>query len=261
MLHAVFVGIDRYQDEAIRGLSYARADAEAFKELIEEHIHPAERRVRLLTNEQATKRDILVTIGEELARMATLPEDVVLLYFACHGSPEAESTVDSASRYVIVHDTEYDNIFATAIDMERDLVRLFERIRAPKLVLLFMDACFSGRAGGRTFEGPHLSRARAEFRQTDPISLKNLDLGEGRLMISACDDNQVAREDSRLRHGVFTYYLMEALRQVDSNSNMNTISLNALYDNVARKVSDYTDGRQTPIINGRARLAQLPLFG
>lgn len=258
MLHAVLVGIDRYRDPDIKNLSYARADAEALGELIENGIHPAERRVRLLLDEDATRRNLMVSIGEDLPRLSE-PDDLILLYFAGHGSPETQSSPDEVSRYLIAHDTEYENIFATGVDMERDLVRWFERIRKPKLLLLFVDACFSGRAGGRTFEGPILSRARAEHRRTGPITLKDLDLGEGRLMVTACDDDEVAREDRSLGHGVFTYYLMEALKHPDPDRS--TISVHSLYEEVAQAVRLYSNGRQVPIINGRGRVARLPHLG
>lgn len=258
MLHAVIVGIDKYRDPQINNLSYARADAEALAGLIAAGIHPTERKVRLLLDEEATKRNVTVAIGEELPRIAK-PEDVILLYFACHGSPETESSPDEASRYLIAHDTEFENIYATGIDMERDLPHWFERIREPKLILQFIDACFSGRAGGRTFEGPRLNRARAQLRTLGAVSLKSLDLGEGRLMVTACDDDQVAREDRGFGHGVFTYYVLETLKR--PHLDQETISVHMLYEEVAQSVRKYTVGRQVPVINGRSRFAQLPRFG
>jgi uncharacterized caspase-like protein len=258
MLQAVIVGIDKFRDPNITDLSYARADAEAFANLIEDKIHPAERQVQLLVDEAATKRNITIAIGEDLPRTSN-PDDLILLYFACHGSPEANFSAQEPSRFLIVHDTEFENIYATGIDMERDLPHWFERISQPKLILQFIDACFSGRAGGRTFEGPYLYRARAQVRGSAPISLRNLDLGEGRLMISACDDDQVAREDRGLGHGVFTHYMLEVLTHQDVNQN--TISVHTLYEEVARSVQKFTNGRQVPVINGRSRFAQLPRFG
>lgn len=254
MLHAVIVGIDKYLDQEIGELSYACADARAFAQLLDERIHPPDRRVRLLLNEEATKRNIMVAVGEELPRLAK-PADIVLLYFACHGSPETEASPDEASRYIVAHDTEYGNVYATGIDMERELTRWYSRVSS-KLILLFIDACFSGRAGGRTFEGPQLKRVRPRYRGAPPIRLKTLDLGEGRLMMAACDDDQVAREDTELGHGIFTYHLLNALkRQAADNP---TISLHALYDEVLLEVNTHTGGRQTPIINGRSRGARLP---
>lgn len=257
MLHAVIVGVDIYRERNITDLSFARADAEAFGRLLEERIRPSDRKIHLLLDKEATKRNLMVAIGEDLAR-SVRPEDVVLLFFACHGSPETDSAPDKISRYLVVHDTEYENIYATGIDMELDLKRWYERIQDPKLVLLFIDACFSGRAGGRTFEGPNLYRAHSEFRSIEPISIQKLELGEGRIMIAACDDNQVAREDKRLGHGIFTHYLIEALTR--PTPGRSTIAVTSLYDEVARAVENYTSGRQIPIINGRSRFAHLPLL-
>lgn len=255
MLHAIIVGIDHYQDQEIASLSYARADAEAFGQLLTECIDKQDRSVSLLLDEEATKRNIMVAIGEKLPRIAG-PEDLILLYFACHGSPETEASPDEVSRYIVAYDTEYTSIYATGIDMERELVRWYSRIAESKLVLLFMDACFSGRAGGRTFEGPRLKRISPRLRGTSPIRLKTLELGEGRLMISACDDDQVATEDAELGHGVFTYHLLSVLKQQESDEP--TISLNVAYDEILQRVSLHTGGRQTPIFSGRSRGARFP---
>src|SRR5690349_5714523 len=118
MLRAVLVGIDRYRDPFIPSLTRARADAEALAELPQRRIRPDERRVRLLVDEDATQRSIDVAINEDLHRSVE-PGDVVLLYFACHGSPERRAAKDKRSRHLIAHDTEYGRIFATGIDMER----------------------------------------------------------------------------------------------------------------------------------------------
>lgn len=257
MLHAIVVGIDRYRDQRINPLSYARADAEAFAQLLTESIDIQDRSVNLLLDEEATKRNILVAIGEKLPRVAG-PKDLILLYFACHGSPETEGSPDEVSRYIVVHDTEYSSIYATGIDMERELVRWYSRIAESKLVLLFIDSCFSGRAGGRTFEGPRLKQISPRLRRMPQVRLKTLELGEGRLMISACDDDQVAREDPELGHGIFTYHLLNVLKQQESDEP--TISLNVAYDEILRRVSQHTGGQQTPVISGRSRGARFPLL-
>jgi len=141
--------------------------------------------------------------------------------------------------------------------MERELPRWFERIRRPRLIVMFVDACFSGGVGGRTFEGPILGRMRSKFR--GPLSLKTLDLGEGRLMMGACDDDQVAREEKRLGHGIFTHYLIAALRSSPPQSE--SVSVHSLYDQVVEAVRAHTNGRQVPILTGRSRAARLPGLG
>jgi uncharacterized caspase-like protein len=256
MLHAVVIGINSYQDPRIPNLKYACADADSIARLIESAIHPEDRRVVLLRDSEANAVAIRRAIGEALPRMATAREDIVLLYFAGHGSPETDRYPVRASRYLVAHDTAYDSIFATAIDMEIELVNWFERIQEPQLIILFVDACFSGRAGGRTFEGPMLKKARARLRD-GPIRLKELELGKGRAILSACDDDEVAEEMHDLGHGVFTHALVKVL---SNKSTHRSISLASVYDQVRQQVRTRTARRQNPVLNGRAAGARLPLF-
>jgi len=256
MLHAVVIGINSYRDPRIPNLEYARDDAEAIARLIESAIHPEDRRVTVLLDSEANAVAIRRAIGEALPRTATARDDIVLLYFAGHGSPEADAYPIGTSRYLVVHDTAYDSIFATAIDMEIELVNWFERIQEPQLITLFVDACFSGRAGGRTFEGPALKRARAPLRLS-PVRLKELELGKGRAMLSACDDDEIAEEMHDLGHGVFTHSLLKVLSNRSANR---SISLASLYDQVRQQVRTRTAGRQNPVLNGRVAGARLPLL-
>ena len=254
-LWSLSVGIDRYKDPQVSTLQYAVADAQAFHDAIAKTFDTTVAESSLLTDAQATLREFRSAIGEGLARAAAA-DDIVIIFFAGHGSPETSPDVDSASRYLVLHDTEYDSIFATGVDLERDFVRLLERIPA-KRVLVFLDCCFSGKAGGRTFEGPTLSKRRHEIRGP-AVDLDQLELGEGRVVISACDDWQVAREDSKLAHGVFTFHLLSVLTRDAADEP--TISVLRLYDDVASEVARHTYGKQYPVLNGRARLFHLPRF-
>jgi uncharacterized caspase-like protein len=251
--HGVFIGINNYQDPRIRSLGYAVADAKGFYEMESGIFTEGESNLRLILDREATRKEIIKTIGEELPRLAR-KQDLVLIYFAGHGSPETEGSIDRVSRYIIAYDTEFDNIFATAIDMERELVHIIERIGSD-LVIVILDTCFSGRAGGRTFEGPVLSRCRGSLRKQFKLAV--LKLGEGRAILSACGDNELAEEDSALQHGVFTFHLLKTLGSTTANS---SVSLNELYDKVSHDVHDYTRGRQTPVLNGRISMARLPVL-
>lgn len=253
VLRAVIAGVDRYREPDITDLAFARADALAMAELLD-RLHPAEVDVEVLVDDDVTRRNLLVSIGERLPRV-TSEGDIVLLYFAGHGSPETTGSAEDAARYLVLHDTEYESVFATGLDMARELPRLFERIHRPRLVLMLLDACFSGRAGGRTFEGPRLRADRSRLRGRPPISLTGLELGQGRLMIAACDDDQVAREDTALGHGVFTNYLLKGPATADESE---TVGILQLYEEIAGAVRAHTGGRQTPVLNGRSVLARFP---
>ncbi|WP_052887568.1 caspase family protein [Thermogemmatispora carboxidivorans] len=269
-LHAVLVGINRYQDARISALQYAASDAERFYGQLASSLAAEDLSLQLLIDEQATRKAIITVIGEHLPRLASR-EDVILLYFAGHGSPETSEAPDRFSRYLIAHDTEYDAIFATGLELEYDLIRLLQRLPA-RLVVVILDTCFSGRAGGRTFEGPLLRTRRTELR--GPVAfapgLQDLPLGEGRIILAACDDDEVAGEDEGLRQGIFTYFLLQALSGPEASvpasgpgcnePEERTISLSTLYDRVAMAVVTFTRGRQHPVLNGRLSLARLPLL-
>ncbi len=263
MLHAVMVGIDEYKDAAISGLSYARADARAMADLIEKRVEPSERSVRCLLDGAATRDAIMAAVGDDLHR-SVRPGDIVMLYFACHGSPERRGAKDRTSLYLIPHDTDYGRIYSSAISMELEIPRWFERLAEASLVVLFVDACFSGAVGGRTFAGPvFMERPSAPgfLHDPKPISLMNLKLGRGHVILCAADDQQIAREDPGLGHGVFTHFVLEQL-QCASPVGGQTIGVLELYERVAQLVSDRTDGLQQPVINTRGgRLPKLPRFG
>ncbi|MEO3863319.1 caspase family protein [Acrocarpospora sp. B8E8] len=252
MLHAVLVGIDRYRDRRIRNLRFARSDAEAVARLLT-RVDPAERDIRLLLDEEATKHAIMTEIGVRLRGQAG-PDDVVLIYFAGHGSPEQGQRPDDVARYLVTHDTEKSNIYATAIDFDNEINRWFERIDRPKLVLMLIDSCFSGGAGGRTFMGPELQHRRAGSRAPISLSLKDLDLGEGKLIITACGEDERAEESPAVGGGVFTHFLIKG----PAAAGENTVGLHSLYEQVARSVRDWSRKNQNPIIYGRSSYARFP---
>lgn len=86
--------------------------------------------------------------------------------------------------------------------------------------------------------------------------LSDLDLGMGRIIISAADDDELAREYASLEHGVFTHSLLRILS--DTSFPAYTISVAILYDTVSKDVRAYTHDAQHPIMIGRSRDAQFP---
>ena len=260
MLYATIIGINHYRDPHIPDLQYATSDAQRLAELLTSWIRADECQVNLLCDEDATLRNIRRAIGTDLARLSS-NEDLCLIYFAGHGSPETDGGIEDTSAYLVAHDTEYRDIFATGFDMERDLAKSFERASRPAIVLGFLDCCFSGRADGRTFKGPRLSAlpSRGDLQ----LSLQDLELGVGRALLTACGPNQVALETHELKGGVFTHYVLESLtrpRESDEFGHPRTIDVALLYAEVAHLTYRYTRGRQTPTLTGQLAGASLPVF-
>jgi uncharacterized caspase-like protein len=251
MLHAVVIGIDAYADPEIAQLRFAAADAKGIARLLQERIEPSELSLRLVLDAEATRLGIITAIGEELPRRHH-SDDLVLVYFAGHGSPEHAAPPDRIARYLVPHDADRRRIFATGIGLEDELLRLFDRQSAQR-VLFVLDSCFSGQAGGRTFVGAALRRELSAFR-SGRVSLRPLELGFGRVFITACRDDEVAREDADYAHGVFTYHLLNALTRPGEP----VVSVAALYDDVYGAVYGATKGAQRPVIRGEMVGLSLP---
>src|SRR5690242_9909449 len=100
MIHAIVCGINSYRDRDIGTLRHACADATAFARLLGDGIEVQDRNITLLLDHEATKRGLMVAIGEDLHRRSKA-DDVVLLYFACHGSSETQNSLDDVTRYLI----------------------------------------------------------------------------------------------------------------------------------------------------------------
>jgi uncharacterized caspase-like protein len=99
------VGIGEYQDPRIPKLRFTPADANAFyAQLIDPQRSGIDAdRVKLLLNEQATRRNIERAIGSWLFQNATA-DSTVLVFFAGHGALESDKTGnerDGVSKYLL----------------------------------------------------------------------------------------------------------------------------------------------------------------
>lgn len=252
-LHAVLVGVNAYADRAIPDLSFARQDAEALSDLLQSSKYHGATRVTLFVDELATRHAVLTAIGTDLPRVVS-QNDVVVIYFAGHGSPELQGIDDRVSRFLVCHDTYRSSLLASAIDIGSDFPRLISRLRA-RLVIFITDACFSGYSGGRGIVGPQLT---ARLRTSRPsLRLDDLPVGEGTVFMAAASDDEVAWESEELGHGVFSFFLIRELRTAASGD---VIGLSTLYDLVHREVREFSEGRQNPMLSGRLIGAALPSF-
>ena len=243
MLRAIAIGIDRYQDEKFDDLSCAASDARAVATLFESRIVPAEREVRLLVDAQATLRTITIAI-DDLSRTVT-EDDLVLIYFAGHGCPDRVAANDRRANYLLSHDSEYSHIHATSLGMETHVMDWLKRLSGARVLTIVLDACFSGGAGGRSVMGPLLRAARLETMDSPPVSLKGLNVGRGRGILCAADDNQLAQEDEATGHGVFTRHFLASLKRARPGKGV--VRISEIYDEVEEAVRLETNNAQEPI--------------
>ncbi|HEV2829992.1 MAG TPA: caspase family protein [Pyrinomonadaceae bacterium] len=215
------VGINDYANPQYN-LKYAVADAQSFGDevrLRQKQVAQFERvEVIPLINENATKANILSVLRQlagvpgppslkagplEKIRRAD-PEDTVIIYFAGHGTAQAQRF------YLIPHDLGYTGE-RTKLN-ERDLQAILnhsisdaeleqavEGLDAGHL-LLVIDACNSGQA------------LDAEEKRRGPMNSKGLAqlaYEKGMYILTAAQSYQAALEAAQLGHGLLTYALIE----------------------------------------------------
>ena len=239
---AVIIGISQYK--TVSSLQFADQDALAFYDYLRNQIGVPKDNIFLLTNQQATLVNVRRTLGTELKRKAS-SRDTVLIYFAGHGAPETDATSpdnDGLEKYLVVYDSDSDDLYTTGLPM-REVEIIFERLAAERVVFI-ADTCFSGATTGRTF-----STGGRRAVVSDAF-LTRLSHAKGRVVLAASRANEVSAERPDMRHGVFTYFLLEGLRGKADVDGDNMITIDELYNYVSQKVPAATAQNQHPIKKG-----------
>ena len=230
----LFIGIDRYQSRLISNLSCSVNDARALHALFADAF--GETNSTLLINGHAT-RDAIMTSLSELQHCD--PDDVVVIGFSGHGSD---------SHHLVTSDADPLRLDVSALHLD-ELTDLFSRIPARHLLLL-LDCCFAGGAGAKVFHAPVATKAA-----TSAEALLQKISGTGRLIFTAATADQEAIEDRRRRHGLFTFYVLEALRGAPEITKGGRVPLLSLFEFVTRAVvhaAKQIRHRQEPTMKGVA---------
>lgn len=216
-LYALCIGINHCPTSARlanRPLEYAEKDATALYELLCRIGLSIERGV-LLTGKQATLQTINETLRELLLNRARR-NDLVLFYFAGHSLPlliqDEDEETEHSEVFLASYDLNEQRIqqdrgfrLDEALGLERLREDFFVRTRSHKVLFLF-DSCYSGDFFGpsyRTDADPIQGHIQQVFGRTT---------AGARIALSSCLPTQQAREDKRFEHGLFTYYLLQALK-------------------------------------------------
>ena len=266
---ALIIGVGQFTDKKIEPLEFSTNDAQAFRDLLVDARvggFKAEN-VRLLTNQDATLKGIKSSLNW-LARSAA-PDDLVVVYVATHGSARDLDT--AGANYLITNDTEVfdpnkpsgqdpDALYATALPMVELSNAIATRIRSRRIAV-FLDTCYSGgvaEASGKMGTAvaapanPKLIAPNVRGASVSRATLEQISQGTGRVVLAAANSNQESLESEELKHGYFTYYLIQELRSHP------TEPLSQIFASVRQQVSGrvaqdrpYNDP-QTPVMSRSA---------
>ena len=257
---AVLIGAGRYESPEVPRLRYAVPDAEGIYQVLIGQAGFRQEHVLLLTDRterKPTLRNIKWALGTFLARSAK-KDDTVFIFFAGHGAPEVDQQGverDGLAKYLVPIDAEPDDLYSTALPMD-ELQTIFNRIEAERVVV-FLDACYSGAAGGRTF-----ASKKTRAMNVDDLFLERLTRSKGRAILTASRPAEVSIELPELAHGVFTYYLIEGLKGEADLNHDGIVTLQELYEYLEQQVTQKArsvGGNQHPVMKGELE-GVLPLL-
>ena len=207
---AVVIGVDAYPPP-FQSLKYAADDAKAIAQVFQD----AGANVTLMTPDsliQPTKANVI----EQLERHAQLEAvDLLTVYLSGHGED-----VDGTGYFLPMDVT--DPLADSGLSLE-NLFAILNRANA-KHRFVIVDAC-------RVAPKEHFVAALSRYSE------------ESNIIFTACDSNQWAPEVPRLKHGLFTYFLLKGLGGAYQDRGAagpdGTVTVLGLLDYVTRGIEDW----------------------
>ncbi len=196
---AVIVGISEFKDPKWN-LLYPAKDAEDLAAFLVKEGNFSADHVKLLTNAEASRENILSVLGGKWLPQNVKPGDIVFVYFASHGTSAAQDL--ARKNFLVAYDTDPKNAFATGIELQ-DLARTIKRRLDSDRIVIVLDTCHSGSAdpGAKSIFGPQ------------SFSYEDLIQGTGQLVIASARENQIAHDSLRYKNGIFTKHFMDGLKK------------------------------------------------
>lgn len=201
-IYAVVVGITNYQDKNIQGLKYPEKDATEFYNVLRSPICGSvpEENVALLVGVNATRANVMKEVYNKFSRAQS--NDLIIFYFSGHGvGGEFEN-----DGFLLGYDTDTQNESPTSISMDEVRAKIDRSLA--KMKVSYIDAChaalFKSNAKG----------SAADDNAAIVTAVKELlsDASDGNVGFVSCSARQKSIEDDKLKHGLFTFYLLEGLK-------------------------------------------------
>ena len=233
---AIVIGIEKYKHTQANA-TFANNDASVFSDYAHEKLGVPRNRIKLITNDEADTRGILLSIQRWLTRQIKPGESNVFVFFAGHGM----SSDDGEKMFLVPHDGEIDLLEKTAISRDE----IFRAISGaqPQSVNVFFDTCYSG-----------FDRNNAALINARPIVIeaKKQSIPDNFTVMTAAAGDQTAKPLEEAKHGMFSYFLMKGMEGEADANNDNEITAGELHSYVQTNVIQQSSGSQTPELQGDA---------
>lgn len=241
-LYILAVGVSQYADSKFN-LKFAEKDAGDFVKamMAQKDLLYREVVVKLLTNEKATKDDVLD--GLDWIRQETTNNDVAMVFFAGHGVNDQNNYY-----YYCPYNVDPSRLLRTGVAFS-DIKKTVSAIAGK--ALFFVDSCHSGNAIG-------LAARRGPLDINIVINeLSSADNGVVVFSASTGSESSYERED--WSNGAFTKALVEGLNGAASIGNTGRITYNMLNVYISERVKELTKGQQHPTMISPQTVPDFPI--
>lgn len=232
----LIIGIEDYAH--LPRVEYARKDALIVREYFIKILGVPEENIIVLIDSDATKASMEGYLKDYLPKNID-KESTLYVYFAGHGAPDMEK----GDAYLVPHDGDTRFIARTGYKL-RSFYEDLDKLDIQR-AYVFLDSCFSGvasRAAEMLIEGirPVLIHVEEASLDSDAV-----------IALSAANADQVSKSYPEVQHGLFTYYLLRALRGEADTNHDQWVSVKEAYEYVKNhvvRVSRRMGMEQTPVI-------------
>jgi Caspase domain len=278
---ALLIGIDEYLH--IKNLSGCINDVEAIRIYLMNQLGVPENQIRTLTNQAATRANILQAFQEFLIDNSDIqPESQTFFHYSGHGSQMSNpKEPDGQNETLVPHDSRAPGVYDIP---DKTIGALLDKLAQSKgnNITVILDSCHSG-TGTRD---PNLAQTRS-VSPDNRIPPPDLDVdivadaprrgisasgwaseGITHVLLAGCRDREEANEyiiydqGKKVIHGALTYFTLQALRQMTPNTTYADI-----YEQVAVRVnSEYPsqmpqcEGDRERVVFGGVRVERDPFI-
>lgn len=227
-VYVLSIGVNKYNEDAqiFNDLDWAEVDAIELSELFAQKYGY---QTKLLTGLDATKQKI---IGELEAYAKILSHsDVLIITFSGHGQTvtdgyNREGFIVPAGARISKNDAGNLNVWQNQAISMNYITEYVESLNIQHL-LMFIDVCYSGFLGKRGGLAGH-------------FDLQMLLKGESRKVVTAGREKEPSWEKNALKHGLFSYSLLEALKTDELKSTYD------LFISIREKTAELSSGQMLP---------------
>lgn len=208
----------RMERAGLEPLLYAEADALELVEKFEDDGYLVES----LIGARATRANIVPLL--ESYRDTTASDQLLIVYFSGHGVIGLDGRP-----YLLPIDFDIQRLSVTAIPLEDIVARHLTASHEYNIgtVVVLLDCCYSG----RVLVEPHADNTPRRLSAAQVLAATATHIPgniPGRVVLTACGQNEKTREYPWMRHGAFTFYFLEYWQS------QSEVDLDPLYNYIAR---------------------------